>query len=143
MVKSAALGHWKLQLGNLGTPNNWCWPPLQHNTSHLFEPSPLADVNVQDPMPNPNSLSCGFDGTAPANVSDRTAPILFNLATDPRETTNVVADNPEVHATLLARLQAYIDSAVTPLNELPAERRTEPAAEARAERVGCWGPWLD
>jgi hypothetical protein len=94
-------------------------------------------------MPNPASLSCGFDGTVPANVSDRSAPILFNLATDPRETTNVVAQYPEVHATLLARLQVYIDSAVAPLNELPAERRAEKAATDRAERVGCWGPWLD
>lgn len=62
-------------------------------------------------------------GHVPAN---RTGAILFDLQIDPTERTNLAPSNPENVAQLMQLLQPYIDSAVTPLNELPAERKEDP-----------------
>lgn len=93
----------------------------------------------RDPMPDPTALSCGYNGHVPAN---RTGPILFNLAADPTERVNLAGSNPDRVAALMAVLQPYLDSAVPPLNELPAERAADPRAEAAAKAAGAWVPWL-
>lgn len=82
-----------------------------------------------DPMPDPAHLTCHFNGAVPVNT---TGAILFDLAQDPREATNLAALRPSDVNTLRALLDQYIASAVVPLNELPAERQIDPAATETA-----------
>jgi hypothetical protein len=44
---------------------------------------------------------------------------------------------------LTARLQVYIDSAVTPLNEKPEERKTDPRSSPKLFTPQAWTPWLN
>lgn len=93
----------------------------------------------RDPMPDPTQLSCGFNGHVPAN---RTGAILFNLATDLRETSNLADQHPEIVASLRAMLDPYIASAVPPLNEFASQRAADPRAKEAAKKAGGWVTWL-
>ena len=84
--------------------------------------------------------SCAYNGTVPAN---RDAPLLFNLTADPRETTNLAASPAHAAALreLRADLDAYIESAATPLNELPAQRQPPPESDPSHWNRTFWAPW--
>ena len=220
VVKSSALGHLKLVLGNPGTPNAWCWPnqngtgvddtgapacvtypgkafpghdltqraattwqaccahctTTAHCNAWTWHPDQKASncwlkANVSmsaaaacssgcvsgtsgstplppappaapsNPMPDPQTLTCSFNGKVPAN---RTGAILFDLARDPTETTNLAGTSAQADESvraLRALLDVYIASAVPPLNELPAQRKADPRAKAAAEQAKCWVPW--
>ena len=86
------------------------------------------------------TCSCAYNGTVPRN---RDAPLLFNLTADPRETTNLAASAAHAAALreLRADLDAYIASAVTPLNALPAERQQPPEASPGYWNRTFWAPW--
>ena len=85
--------------------------------------------------------TCAYNGTVPNN---RVGALLFNLREDPRETTNLAADpnHAGTLAELRAALQIFIDSAVTPLNELPAQREVDPAANPSTSGREYWAPWM-
>eukprot|EP00037_Helgoeca_nana_P005388 m.51122 g.51122 ORF g.51122 m.51122 type:complete len:305 (-) comp16400_c0_seq1:272-1186(-) len=100
-------------------------------------PAPPAP-NSSDPMPDPATLTCSYSGKVPPS---RDGTILFNLASDPLEKSNIAAMNPAVVARLRQLLDVYIASAVEPLNLTPLERKTDPAAKAAAEAANCWVPW--
>lgn len=123
-MKNSTFGHYKLVYGNPGVPDAWCWPP-QGNSSTMLNPMPAV-------------TTCAYNGSVPA---DTTSPILFNLQTDPTETTNVAGQYPEIVGRMAVLLDGYIASAVTPLNLTPDQRNTCSAAVQRANSTGCWGPW--
>jgi hypothetical protein len=56
------------------------------------------------------------------------------------ERDDVSAQNPAKVKELLALLDPYIASAVTPLNELASERAADPASNPKLHG-GVWGPW--
>lgn len=137
LVFRNATSHLKLVLGNPGVPDGWCWPPQpRYSEDSEANEAYAIHVNLLDPMPN--TTSCSDDLRVPA---DKTSPILFDLAADPREVTNLASEQPETVKELRALLDVYISSAVPPLNMFADQRKTVPAAEARAKQEGCWGPW--
>ena len=132
------------------TPHK-CWlktRPAEEPVPSVDCTSGIVDGRPPAPPPPPGACAvteytmctCAYNGTVPNN---REQPLLFDLEADPRETTNL-ATRPEHASTLAslwAALQTYIDSAVTPLNELPAQRRKDPASEPGALNRTWWGPW--
>ena len=109
------------------------------------------------------TCSCGYNGTVP---NDRSAPLLFNLTGDPRETTNLAtlatlattraatttaghATSTVVHntvyaailRTLRAELDTYINTEVAPLNRLASERKAAPESNPSKHNRTYWAPW--
>ena len=71
-------------------------------------------------LANPNNRK-GKKGTGAKNDSDQKNPVLYNLATDPYETKDVAAENPEIVAKLKAesaRLEAEIKENRRPAGQL-------------------------
>jgi hypothetical protein len=72
-------------------------------------------------------------------------PHLWNLVTDPSEKHDMGNSTDPQHVAkiseLKGRLQKYIDSAVMPLNELPAERKADPASSPKNFNPQAWTPW--
>ena len=62
---------------------------------------------------------------------------LFNLETDPFETTDVSMLHPDVVTQLLGRLSYYNTTAVPPIYP-PDDPNADPTKHG-----GWWGPWLD
>lgn len=103
-------------------------------------PVPMQPINVITPMPDPTTLKCGYTGKVPEN---KTGLILFDLARDPQETTNLAnnASFQDIITTMQKMLNGYIQTAVDPLNETPAQRHADPAAKKFCSETGAWGPW--
>jgi hypothetical protein len=72
-------------------------------------------------------------------------PHLWNLAVDPSERLDLGNSTDPTHIAkiveLKGRLQKYIASAVTPLNELPSERKADPASSPKNFNPQAWTPW--
>jgi len=109
------VGQWKLLA--------WC-----------YEIDGVAGANRTGPVSAPRSESAEFaDG-----------PVLFDLAADPRETTNVAAVQPAKVQELLERLQAWAETSVEPMQwEPPFQGETYfcKACPKHPAGVGPFVPW--
>jgi arylsulfatase A-like enzyme len=125
-----------------------CWIKRIEATPKLDAACVSGTMDARPPVPPPEPCAateysictCAYNGTVPNN---RMAPLLFDLDADPRETTNLAPSptHADTLAALRAALQIYIDSAVTPLNMLPAERRADPRSNPTARNRTYWAPW--
>jgi len=127
------------------------WMPLDGHYESVNEgcavgSDPAVSVDLADGVVGGCAVTdyakctCGYNGTVPNN---REAPLLFNLVSDPREATNLAGDS--AHAAKLQELRTaldvYIASALTPLNEEPAERRADPDSNPGKLGRDYWAPW--
>lgn len=64
---------------------------------------------------------------------------LFNIETDPTETTNLCATQPERYAALKQELEAYTEAHQVECNTCQSE---DPEAAAKAKETGYWLPWV-
>ena len=85
------------------------------------------------PVPPPASAGCAPD-------VKNTTRWLFDIEADPLELCNLAVSRPHEVERLLARLQAYNDTAV-PAQSPPGDPAADPANRTGAEK-GFWGPWV-
>ena len=112
--------------------------------------SGTMDARPPAPAPAPgdcpateySACTCSYNGTVPNN---RKAPLLFHLGTDPTERVNLAAlpEHSAALAELMAQLQVYVDSALTPLNINASERRAAPESNPAEQNRTWWAPWDD
>lgn len=126
------VGHMKILLN---VPNvTWFKPPelednlardktrLQsraENKSRILLLSPVMDRNLE-------------------RKSERIEVALYNVTTDPNERNDLSSKFPDIVKKLKERMEYYISSTVTPLNQ-----PRDPQAREAAKRNCCWGPWKD
>ena len=112
----------------------------------VWPPPPAA------PTPAPGALcpgtqfaacQCGYNGAVPL---DRTEPHLWDLLADPEERHDLGGSTDPAHVAKVAELrealQVYVASAVAPLNEYPAQRKTDPLSSPKNFNPQAWTPWL-
>jgi hypothetical protein len=109
--------------------------------SWCYEIAGIAGGNKTGPVAAPK----GQKGADPAFEK---GPVLYNLAKDPSETTNIAHSEPKILASMLARLQELAEEMVEPMQwTAPFQGPDYVCANCPLHPNGTgvdepWGPWL-
>ncbi|KAK6633914.1 hypothetical protein RUM44_004521 [Polyplax serrata] len=142
----AALIHknWKYKEGNTGIWNNWYGPSgrdMKYNWSQLFNCAATKAIQDIKPLPDKTTISairkkteirCKAPGKA--EISDT---YLFNLETDPCETDNLAATQPDIVQRMKIKLEMYQRTVIPPRNK-PTDERSDPKNWGYV-----WTNWMD
>jgi len=127
------VGDYKLLVGNPGTPSGWCQPKKATKTTGEVEEGDIVNV---DPLV---STTCSHSDKVPANPHNGF--MLFNLAEDPYEKTDLSTTMPDKVNELYKELQKYNTTMWVPLNATPQEREKDPKSNPKNFN-NVWTPWL-
>ncbi|KAK6645236.1 hypothetical protein RUM43_001512 [Polyplax serrata] len=142
----AALIHknWKYKEGNTGIWNNWYGPSgrdMKYNWTQLYNCAATKAIQDIKPLPDKTTISairkkteirCKAPGKA--QISDT---YLFNLETDPCETDNLAATQPDIVQRMKMKLEMYQRTVIPPRNK-PTDERSDPKNWGYV-----WTNWMD
>ena len=127
-------GRYKLLWGYPGWYNQaWNWWITPPSADKAGGGEAEAEGKGNKPMP---SAPCGLE-----------APCLFDIIADPTEHHDIVAEHPEIVASMKSRILELLKGEVTLASSglCPTSLGTQPDTRmtAKARQSGFWEPWLE
>ncbi|XP_048238382.1 arylsulfatase B-like isoform X3 [Haliotis rufescens] len=135
---SIRVGDYKLVMGDIsgGRDDSW-YPPPEGEDTNFEHPSGSEFVNIFSKNDHPVDVKCGKKPVdAETNCQPEVSPCLFHIPSDPCEFHNIASTNPDKVQALLARLDVYRKTMVTPANK-PSDPNSDPRLHG-----GAWTWWL-